>query len=144
MRKVEYQAWDSVNKEMGTVADISWHNHDEGFDIRVSGMSFDDCVHYNDIRQFTGRTDKKGIKIFEGDIVRAWVSMMDVVGVVIYDEQSASFMIQRNVEFEAQCKLFGFSLKGHYDDGRSSYDFDNSFLVIGNKFENPKLYGREV
>jgi uncharacterized phage protein (TIGR01671 family) len=78
------------------------------------------------IGQFTGLTDKNGVKIFEGDIVR-----LNIAGVI----------------FNAVCKFYSgsFGLVWHY----MGVDRWQAFIgmchveyeVIGNIYDNPELMG---
>lgn len=76
------------------------------------------------VGQYTGLTDKNGVKIFEGDIV--YVPDEEEAGVVAWDDESARFTIE----------LTGLLI-----------DFDNYLAiymeVIGNIYDNPELIGGE-
>lgn len=73
------------------------------------------------VGQFTGLTDKNGVKIFEGDIVTGYFNHEKIVGYIFYGG-NAQFFIQR--------------------DGIYGIGLDNSdcwLEVIGNIHDNPEL-----
>ena len=68
------------------------------------------------VGQFTGLTDKNGVKIFEGDIIR----FEDDIGYVIYNGDTASFLVDSPNRY-------------------ISMDYSSEFEVIGNIHDNPGL-----
>ena len=73
------------------------------------------------VGQYTGLTDKNGVRIFEGDIVTGWFNHEKIVGYIFYGG-NAQFFIQR--------------------DGIYGIGLDNSdcwLEVIGNIHDNPEL-----
>lgn len=86
-----------------------------------AGMPFAYEVRPETVGQFTGLTDKNGIRIFEGDMIRAY---SEIGG---YD-------------FTAEVEWGNF-IKGWYiGKYRPMYDgFNNEYEVIGNKWDNPEL-----
>ena len=73
------------------------------------------------VGQFTGLTDKNGVRIFEGDIVTGWFNHEKIVGYIFYGG-NAQFFIQR--------------------DGIYGIGLDNSdcwLEVIGNIHDNSEL-----
>ena len=74
------------------------------------------------VGQYTGLTDKNGVKIFEGDIVQAF----DYIYVIMWDSVRAMFYLRDPIS-------------------RVSADFYNYFasdlIVIGNIYDNPELLG---
>ena len=73
------------------------------------------------IGQYTGLTDKNGVRIFEGDIVTGWFNHEKIVGYIFYGG-NAQFFIQR--------------------DGIYGIGLDNAdcwLEVIGNIHDNPEL-----
>ena len=76
------------------------------------------------VGQFTGLTDKNGVKIFEGDIVKANFPYAKT-GFVEFDKKRCSFYVKPTDGFAA------------YDKG---YKMNaNKLEVIGNIIENPEL-----
>ena len=73
------------------------------------------------VGQYTGLTDKNGVRIFEGDIVTGWFNHEKIVGYIFYGG-NAQFFIQR--------------------DGIYGIGLDNSdcwLEAIGNIHDNPEL-----
>lgn len=87
--------------------------------VRVYGEVIPDTVG-----QFTGLTDKNGMKIFEGDIVR-----LDIAGII----------------FNAVCKFHSgsFGLVWHYMGADRWQAFPSichvEYEVIGNVYDNPEM-----
>lgn len=73
------------------------------------------------VGQFTGLTDKNGVKIFEGDIVRLWGNGNNLNGVVEYSE--AVWWVRLK-----ECRTYLLDL---YDES----------VIIGNIYDNPELIG---
>ena len=68
------------------------------------------------VGQYTGLTDKNGVRIFEGDIIR----FEDDIGYVIYTEGYAKFLVDSPNRY-------------------ISMDYSSEFEVIGNIHDNPEL-----
>ncbi|MGN1409070.1 MAG: YopX family protein [Eubacteriales bacterium] len=74
------------------------------------------------VGQYTGMTDKSGVKIFEGDIVKRFDNGKESFYRIEYDEKFASFIGMSNgIMF-------------------TTFDHDGEmFEVVGNFYDNPKL-----
>ncbi len=73
------------------------------------------------VGQFTGITDRNGVKIFEGDIVR----YNDEPGHVEFDKENAEFLV----------------FFDNWSAGFDSIYCDRYAEVIGNIYDNPELLG---
>lgn len=89
--------------------------------ITRSGREY---VNENTLGQFTGLTDKNGVKIFEGDIVRYG----DTIHKVVFEQRNGTAYFGL-VYSPIETLPFG-----HYQDSRQ-------LEVIGNIYDNPELIG---
>lgn len=85
------------------------------------------------IGQFTGLTDKNGVKIFEGDVIRyiehSGYLLNSFAAIVCYDSLLAAFGYINNTQF-----MYYFS-----DFDEIDVDFLSHTEVIGNIHDNPEL-----
>ena len=95
------------------------------FIICDNGLTYGGFIVYEvipeTVGQFTGLTDKNGVRIFEGDIVTGYFNHEKIVGYIFYGG-NAQFFIQR--------------------DGIYGIGLDNSdcwLEAIGNIHDNPEL-----
>lgn len=97
----------------------------------ISGIEVD----YKSIGQFTGLTDKNGVKIFEGDIVKGVVYSVTKIGVIVWIDEISSFGVryaQNLTAWENSSVLRCVSI-GKTDEFAAE--------VIGNIYDNPELIG---
>lgn len=113
-REIKFRAWDESQKYMAY----------QGMPDLETLQSF--IFHFGDkpLMQYTGRKDKNGQQIYEGDVVKCrgynrregeWVKTY----VVVFDEESSAFSLQ--------------------DKAGGIFMIFRKIEVIGNVFENPEL-----
>jgi hypothetical protein len=127
MREIRFRAWDKHNKRM---------LHGKEVVISITGVTTVGGYINNDLMQFTGKKDKNGREIFDGDIVncgeRVGVGSLlrHTRGEVHYVESAACFCIQIPwIEY------------GNTDDGsKISWEIGHysDIEVIGNIYESPE------
>lgn len=88
-------------------------------------------VYTETVGQFTGLTDKNGVKIFEGDIVEYEAGCKMRIGRVFFSDFRSSFSVTAGKNGSARINndLFNYIQNG------------NSVTVIGNIYDNPELIG---
>ncbi len=95
------------------------------------------------VGEFTGLTDKNGKKIFEWDILKSF-GKREIISVVEYGAFRPEFFYDcaKNMGYDIENKIYGLFAKS---DGCEMMFAEDMHLaeVIGNKFDNPELLGRE-
>ena len=116
-RVIKFRAFNKKENTIELISDMYWFEENYVH-------SFDDDRFY--FMQFTGLTDKKGVDIYEGDIVRTRAD---------WNEGNADYWCEpQTVAVEYEAPAFGdFSLS----------DWWVECEVIGNIHENPELLGEE-
>ena len=113
MREIEFRAV-AKNKKRWVYGDLI---HDgTGYSIIERGGG---CIKVRPetVGQYTGRKDKKGKKIFEGDIIK---DRLGQVGQIVYSEEYSAFVVDTGE--------FGYALW-----------FDEEIEIIGNIWDNKGL-----
>lgn len=113
MREIKFRAWDTRRKEMEQCYDLYWFEENR--------------VHQNGdfnyiLMQYTGRKDKDGKEVYEGDIVNYRVSRLGGLP-----------------EQEVKSQLVHYDGNGNLKMGIYSAWFCHHEEIIGNKWENPEL-----
>lgn len=149
MREIKFRAWDKTEKDMFTIAELGFENN-LVYSIRRRGFtSTGGMFTYpkNDnvvLMQYTGIKDKKGIEIFEGDIVRIlytdWASQSDYS--ISLEEYKKSISKIGKIEWNEDgywCLNFGVSKYGDDSIGGLHEGTHGEKEIIGNIYENPEL-----
>lgn len=93
--------------------------------------TFNKSVERETVGQYTGLTDKNGIKIFEGDII----SIQFVEDEYFVEDR----IYYENGEVYFDTEHYGWYVR-IYDDFLSLWEYDDSEIaVIGNIYDNPEL-----
>ena len=120
-REIKFKSWDSEEKVMLDPVTIEW--------LMVSNLSAKASKFK--LMQYTGRHDKNGVEIYEGDKVWCtWTTTYDdKEGVGVIEYHAPSFIIVREV----------------HTDGKVPFDFNyfKTIEVIGNIYENPELLSKD-
>lgn len=123
MRDIKFRAWDSENKRMLDVTQVTWSVQNKGrMEVYSVGK-----INNPTLLQYTGLHDKNGKEIYEGDIVKH--SSMDTVFFVEWDSTLTGFELfywQKGVKRKS-VYVISYQLNGE------------RFEVIGNIYENPEL-----
>lgn len=143
-REVEYRGFDSREWRYG---DLEYNRKDDVARIHT----YKDDGSYNKqylvdpytVGEFTGMRDKRGKKIFEGDIVRKrdLTFGLKFDGVVVYNSEIGCFRIHS--ENNGVTMRMGFEASDVYNDGKCTVPVKYDYEVIGNIYDNPELLNKK-
>lgn len=123
--------------------DADCKKRNEGLIVEYFGGNTTITYHVDPdtVGQFTGITDKKGVKIFEGDIVckRDLTFNLQYKGVVVYNSAIGCFRIHIEGESKGTTMRMGFEASDVYDDGKCTVPVKYDYEVIGNIHDNSEL-----
>ena len=110
---------------------------DEWYISNKAGISTAYRVCPETIGQFTGLTDKNGVKVFEGDIVKGTAYSAKFVGIIVWIDEIGGFGVRYRKRQEATAwensSIVKCASKGRTDEFAAE--------IIGNIYENPELIG---
>lgn len=123
MREIKFRAWDVINKQMYPVAFPTWNGATSGkrdFVHHTVELIEEDGDDKPILMQFTGLKDKKGVDIYEGDILQGG----------------------NNSRGQVKWGNCGFCFENTYRDESLDYLHDvtqGRIEIIGNIYEHPEL-----
>ena len=129
MREFRFKAWDQYHTEM-----INWEQYQHE-------MVSDDFLEYNKgplkIMQWTGLTDKNGVDIYEGDIIKTEEGL---IVKVVWDKVKFKCLgsVEKTYQGEKYIDRIEFELRLDSSDKRFGVE------VLGNIFENPEILKGEL
>lgn len=112
MREIKFRAYETIPKFMNNSVRITAHPGGKTTFEVAEGYGWIPVSKEN-IMQYTGLKDVRGVEIYEGDIL--WDSTGELIGAVKFDE--GTFVVGEDV--------------------LSDWYYESE--IIGNRFENPKL-----
>jgi len=118
MREIKFRAWDESR--------MKGLKKNDFFSIRNDGYTSISLPSSNEpkLMQYTGLTDKNGVEIYEGDIVKfKWLG--EYTGVIKYEDCGFG------LSYNANDEQMNVAMRRFY--------FDKNAEVIGNIHENPEL-----
>lgn len=125
----KFRAWDKFDKVMREVTLLDYNHNFVGYSYPV----FMKSTMHMELMQSTGLFDKKGVEIFEGDIIANGPDVM-----CMKRHNTLGFYVEKKgrVEFIAD----GAVLEEFEEDAKEIAD---SLEIIGNIYENPELLEEE-
>ena len=125
MREILFRAKTKANKEW------VYGHFAKQYDVpQIYTGNGHECIYEDTLCQYTGLTDKNGVKIFEGDIVKC-VSRLDYANMIVIFEDG-EFRMVKCEDYKTYTTGNGyFSVRCFHKE------------VIGNIYDNPELIGGE-
>ena len=120
-RPIKFRAWDKKTNKKYFVSSIDMFGKVVTIlDDRGDTLDFiERAIHNVELMQFTGLTDRNGVEIYEGDIMR------------------------RGTGYIFEMKLYTFSLGGAGYSSAYGYSHQEDDEVIGNVYENSDILERK-
>lgn len=163
MREIKFRAWQKYHKKMVEVTNISFDDNGEinGVATFVENQAPQHISYRDDLlgrfflkdergmvlelMQFTGLKDKKGVEIYEGDIIRFTNSIDEIdneVGTVTWEQGECNFVAQYKTSNCVTQEGNGTTIT-IYLISNETYQECVEYEVIGNVYQNPELLERE-
>lgn len=139
MREIKFRAWDKETNKMYRVGSIHFHNM--GYGIKVFNKPYPEERHWQpqdtfELLQYIGLKDRKGVEIFEGDIVE--YKFNELVEFHHGQKVEPKWNITRmEVGFTNGCFHIGHYCKNTLD--KNYYQYPEMVEVIGNIYSDKYL-----
>lgn len=134
MKNFKLRAWSKTEKIMSDVKKIDFNNGE------IDARSFEEtAIEEVELMISTGLFDKKGVEIFEGDVISTYTDNL-----VIKRDNLLGFYVEyaEYVEVDEKRNYFAETVDIEYLD-LFAKDFGVAVEVLGNIYENADLLGKE-
>jgi len=132
MREIKFRAWHKAKKFMDTAWLIDWE-HGQVAHRSHNVSQLENCI----LMQYTGLKDKNGKEIYEGDIVLLRNEFATWKGTVIFNEGA----FKLSINYSWGNSMNHFSKTDEFNDMGARIELNNTYVVVGNIYENPELLG---
>ena len=136
MREIKYKAINTRTNEIEIVTDLYWFEENQVHDNGDNDWN---------LLEFTGLTDKNGVEICEGDIIRWSVNKHyweAVISTLKNAKTNTLYAVEtfNNVSIDNDNDLYTYGRNNSRKGARRELEFlDRSAEVIGNIHQNPEL-----
>ena len=144
MREIGFRGKDAMGRKGWVYGDLV-HNQKvtaTGLEPRVMVGGYE--VFPYSVGEYTGLTDKNGVKIYEGDIVvrRDLTFNIERTCVVVYNNEIASFRL--HYQNEVYTVRYDFISSDIYNDGKCTIESKYEYEVIGNIYDDKDLLTQKI
>lgn len=133
MREIKFRAWDKKKNDWFDDEGYLYIELNGNINFGWNGEVMDDYADRIILMQYTGLKDKKGVEIYEGDILkRTYLDGMfgrTHIGEVVYDKEYTRYVISKPRKYT----------EPKTEDIRNISSDRSTYKVIGNIHNNPEL-----
>ena len=120
-REIKFRAFCDIGDE-NKMLYFTEGKYDNGLWFEHTSNHIDEYL--SPLMQFTGLTDKNGVEVFEGDVVKWFINNLERTAPIYYDQSQACFWMGKDVNLEYT--ILNDWMRGEYE-------------VLGNIYQNPEL-----